>query len=52
VIELIRTIGVLPMASRILSQIVWPGGFDTGRSYPYMKKGAVTPRPFPGHTRI
>ena len=29
VIELMRTIGVLPMASRMLSQIFRPGGFDT-----------------------
>src|SRR5687767_1295999 len=33
VIELMRTNGVLPMASRMLSQIVRPGAFDTARSY-------------------
>ena len=34
VIAFIRTNGVWPMVSRMLSQIFRPRGFDTSRSYP------------------
>src|SRR5688572_23664427 len=50
VIELMRTIGVLPMASRILLQTFWAGGFDTAKSYRVHEKGRGCPRPRPNHT--